>query len=92
MNNFHTGNIITIRVMSKPPLTLPPMMRNPPLPARAALPSFLSLVLCAAASSLVAALCRCGHSQAACQLSLEGGSRPDKSENFNSEMLLLGIF
>ena len=67
-------------------------MRNPPLPARPALPCFLSLVPGAAASSLVAALCRCGHSQAACQLSLEGGSRPDKSENlFNCEMLLLGI-
>ena len=33
-------------------------------------------------------MCRCGHSQADCQLSLEGGSRPDKRENFNCEMLM----
>ena len=84
IHNFHIGNI-PIRVMSNlppcSPPTVPPMMRNLILSAKAALPSFLSLVPCCAASSLVALVCRCGHSQAACQLSLGGGSRPDKSEN-----------
>ena len=74
-----------------PPTSSHAMLRNlklSPLIFNAALPSFLSLVPRVAAASLVALVCRCGHSQADCQLSLEGGSRPGKRENFNCEILL----